>query len=85
MRKEVAQKWRNMLLAHYLHLPIGYAIQYYLVQGQDISILSSFAFWIHGIRGVFISVRPFSTITFVEPLRSDCSGSQHRRDRWRID
>jgi hypothetical protein len=60
-------------------------IEFLVGKGQDISILSSFAFWIHGIRGVFISVRPFSTITFVEPLRSDCSGSQHRRDRWRID
>ena len=47
---------------------------------QDISILSSFTFRIHSIRGVFINVRPFSTITLVEPLRSDCSGSQHRRD-----
>jgi hypothetical protein len=50
------------------------------IPGQDISILSSFTFRIHGIRGVFINVRPFSTITLVEPLRSGCSGSQHRRD-----
>jgi hypothetical protein len=50
------------------------------IPGQDISILSSFAFWIHGIRGVFINVRPFSTITLVEALISDCSGSQHQQD-----
>ena len=31
-------------------------------------ILSSFTFRIHGIHGVFINVRPFSTITLVEPL-----------------
>jgi hypothetical protein len=35
------------------------------IPGQGISIRSSFTFRIHGIRGVFINVRPFSTITLV--------------------
>jgi hypothetical protein len=49
--------------------PIGFQAcesRIHEIPSQDISILSSFTFRIHGIRGVFINVWPFSTITLVE-------------------
>jgi hypothetical protein len=52
------------------------------IAGQDISILSSFTLRIHGIRGCFINVRPFTTITLVEPLLLWIAASA---GRWRID